>query len=272
MDSRDLFRKSLIIASHPDDEILWFNSILEKVDATLVCFMGIKSEPNRRSERQMVFSEYPLKNLSHLDIDESETFYGVNWQKPKMTQYGIKISRNKVSDVKYKENYYILKTKLEYILPHYRNVFTHNPWGEYGHPDHIQIYKVVKELENKMNFNLWFTNYYSNISLKLMSECIAQISNPQYISFSTNKYLVDDILGLYKKNKCWTWYPDWKWFKDEAFIKDHSTHIQAHNTCKQLPLNFMMLKVFNAPKTISSKSRYMLERLYGKLGLGSIRR
>ena len=68
----------------------------------------------------------------------------------------------------YRNNYDELKQRLEEKLRGYRNVFTHNPWGEYGHEEHVQVYRVVKDLQAQMRFNLWYSNYVSNKSFKLM--------------------------------------------------------------------------------------------------------
>ncbi len=59
-------------------------------------------------------------------------------------------SNNTGSGKDYKENYYKLKNHLKKKLMGYVNIFTHNPWGEYGSEEHIQVYKVVKELQEEI--------------------------------------------------------------------------------------------------------------------------
>jgi len=240
MEIDKIFEKSIVISAHPDDEILWFSSILDKVDKVVICFLGIKSEPNRRVERQKSLSEYPFKKISCLDIDQSETFYGVNWENPVLTKYGIEISNKKYPDKTYKENYYKLKEQLETKLSGYHNVFTHNPWGEYGSDEHIQIYRVIKDLQKSLNFNLWFSNYVSNKSFKLMLSYIST-NNLEYITFQTNKLLAADIKNLYQKNRCWTWYDDWEWCNEELFIKDKNIEEKNIKFGQTLPLNFIKI-------------------------------
>jgi LmbE family N-acetylglucosaminyl deacetylase len=214
-----MLEKSIIVSAHPDDEILWFSSIMDKVDEIVFCFLNCKSKPNLGIGRSKSLLEHPIKNISYLDIEESETFNSADWQDPVVTEFGIEISKNGVSDKKYRENYYTLKQHLKKKLDSYLNVFTHNPWGEYGNEEHVQVYRVVKELQGKMKFNLWFSNYCSNSSFNLMLRYISGFDS-EYVTLKTNKIIGNYIKNLYKKNNCWTWYDDWEWFNEESFMKD----------------------------------------------------
>jgi len=228
MDTSEMFEKSLIVTGHPDDEVLWFSSILDKVNETILCFSYCKSKPHWGIGRQKSLLEYPVKKISCLGIDESESFNDINWYKPLITRFGLKIfnkRRDDRSDEIYKENYYKIKQYLENKLIGYHNVFTHNPWGEYGHEEHVQIYRVVKELQKEMKFNLWFSNYCSNKSYNLMLNYISGF-NAEYVTLETNKILANTIKDVYKKNECWTWYADWEWFNEESFMKDKYDHYE----------------------------------------------
>jgi len=273
MDTQNILEKSIIIAAHPDDEILWFSSILDKVDEVVICYLGCEFNPQWSIGRKKSLSVHPMKNISCLGIDESETFYGVNWENIRLTQYGIEISDKKYPDMAYKENYYKLKEQLEEKLAGCRNIFTHNPWGEYGHNEHVQIYRVVKELQNKLKFNLWFPNYYSNKSAALMLKYIPAI-DLEYRTFKTNKALAKNIKKLYQKNGCWTWYDEWEWFNKESFIKDTHDHdvlkekMTKVETCQEgmrksdqnFPLNFLQIDVCNRSNK-KSNSLHLIDRM-----------
>lgn len=224
----EMLKRSVIVSAHPDDEILWFSSILDKVDRSVLCFLDCKSKPHWGIGRKQSISAYPMKNVSCMGIDESEAFNGANWQNPVITDFGIEIHNKNISDKKYRENYYKIKKNLENMLMGYCNVFTHNPWGEYGHEDHIQIYRVVKELQRGIKFNLWFSNYCSNKAYNLMLKYISGF-NSEYITLETNKILASKIKNLYKENGCWTWYDNWEWFNEESFMKDEYDHCQWYN-------------------------------------------
>jgi LmbE family N-acetylglucosaminyl deacetylase len=254
----DMFNKSAIVCAHPDDEILWFSSVLDKVDKVIVCFLGISSDPNYRIGRQSALKEYPLKNVSCLGLNESETFYGVDWDNPVITEYGIEITDKKYPDRLYRENYSSLKNLLASELEGCMNVFTHNPWGEYGHNEHVQIYRVVKELQHKFRFDLWFSNYYSSKSAPLMLKILPALES-EYRTLKTNKGLAKKIKNNYKNNECWSWYDKWEWSNKDSFIKDtYYQHLIEENIAKveiykkemrmshqNLPLNFVEIAIKN---------------------------
>ena len=217
----EMLEQSIIVAAHPDDEVLWFSSILDKVNDVVVCYLGSESNPWWSDGRRISLAEYPIKSISSLNIDQSDIFNGADWQNPVVTDYGLEIVHNSYPNRKdkYKNNYDQLKRRLEKQLDGYRNVFTHNPWGEYGHEEHVQVYRVVKGLQGEMKFRLWYSNYVSNKSFKLMMKHIDQLCF-EYVALEPNKILTADVQKIYERNKCWTWYEDWQCFKEEVFINE----------------------------------------------------
>ncbi len=196
--------------------------------------------------RKESLSEYPIKNMSCLGIDVSEVFGGANWLNPVVTEFGLEISNKRISDTKYKRNYHELKKELKRRLTDYHNVFTHNPWGEYGHEEHIQVYRVVKGLQEEIKFDLWFSNYCSNKSLNLMSRYVDGF-DPEYVTLVTDKIMADSIRELYKKNECWTWYEDWRWCDQESFIKDGQSEIATRKYGHTFPLNLIDVELPSNP-------------------------
>ena len=127
-----MFEKSILVSAHPDDEVLWFSSILDKVDEVMTCYLDIPSKPHCRAGRQRSLLNYPIRNISCLGLVESESYNGADWQNPAITKYGIEISNKLFSDKTYKSNYHKLKQHLQNKLKFFRNVFTHNPWVSMG--------------------------------------------------------------------------------------------------------------------------------------------
>ena len=236
----DQFKRSILIAAHPDDEILWFSSIIERVHKIIVCYLNYQSDSRLNQGRTQSLAEYPLKNIICLELDESGTFDQANWQNPEVSKYGIDMDDKSSNIKKYVQNYHELKRKLSLELTNCQNVFTHNPWGEYGNEDHVQVYRVVKELQESMSFNLWFSNYCSNKSLRLMAQYVSFL-NTACITLKTNKTLSSCIKSLYQMNGCWTWYDNWKWVNEESFFKDRSSDEQHDIVFSAFPLN--MIKV-----------------------------
>jgi len=210
---------SILVAAHPDDEALWFSSILDSVKEVLICISHVASRPDWTEQRCKCIVSHPIKNLSCLAIQSSEAFDGVNWNSPIITKYGLLISKPGFSDDRYKQSYEQLKKRLEQRLLGYTNIITHNPWGEYGHLEHVQVYRVTKELQAKFGFNIWFSNYCSNRSYPLYLKYASSLDS-DFLSLPTNKSLGLELMNLYKKYDCWTWHTDYEWFDRECFASD----------------------------------------------------
>lgn len=230
----------MLIVAHPDDDILWLSSIVDKVDDIVFCLNNNPSKPDRGSARKKILSEYPLSNIHSLDLDEIGSYNKADWERPEITEYGLKLVKNKSADKAYREVFQKLLSKLSSRLSNVRTVFTHNPWGEYGHEDHVLVYRAVKALQSKFNYNIWFSNYCSNRSLKLMNMYISGF-NTEFEMLSTNKELASSIAEIYKTNNAWTWYDEYKWFDYECIINDNSVSISndKYSYGYLFPLNYI---------------------------------
>jgi len=234
------FDNAAIVVAHPDDEILWFSSILKKVGRIVVCYLNVRSNPQWSVGRQRCLSEYPLKNIQNLEFDEAGGFDDRNWLDVEPVQYGIKIKKSKNAYAKYISNFHELQKSLNSILADYQNIFTHNPWGEYGNEEHIQVFRVVNKLKQSFKYNVWCPNYCSNKSISLMAKSILD-DNYDYFSLKTDKVLGAKILDLYQQNNCWTWYNDWQWFEKESFIRVNPSSPGTYGN--NFPVNMINVKV-----------------------------
>ena len=237
----DFLEKSVLVAAHPDDENLWFSSILSKVDKVVLCFLPVDSEPVWTEGRRKSLSIHPLQNICCLELQESEVFWGVDWRRPVKMDYGLKITDRHLSDKIYRQNFDTLKERLREQLQGYRNVFTHNPWGEYGHVEHVQVYLAVKAIQQEMQFNLWFSTYASNKSIYLMANTLFDI-RPHSVTLNTNKALAESIACIYKSNNCWTWYDDYEWCDSETFVKDTDAPSKNRRYGSLLPINLIIIQ------------------------------
>lgn len=214
-----MFEDSLLIVAHPDDDILWLSSILDKVEMIVFCFNDMPRKPEIGSARKKTIAEYPLSNVSTLDILEARPFNKADWNRPVITDYGIELSKSLEADARYRDAYEKVVCAVRKIVAGRKNVFTHNPWGEYGHEDHILVYRALKNLQAEFNYTLWFSNYCSNRSVTLMNNYISGF-NSDYECFPTNRVLAHEITRLYKQNDCWTWFSDYQWFDHECLMRD----------------------------------------------------
>lgn len=238
--------RSAIVSAHPDDEVLFFSSILDKADTVVLCFLGCASKPHWGMGRQKSLEEHPVKDIVCLGLNESETFHGPDWKNPVVTAYGLEIPGNTSSGEKYSRNYHLLKEQLRPRLEGCRNVFTHNPWGEYGHAEHVQVYRAVKELQGELHYTLWFSNYCSNRSFPLMLRYVSGFTS-EYVTLKTNKTAGRTARDIYKKNGCWTWYGDWEWFNEESFMQDRDSAGDGNSYGHIFPLNMIKMRQLDEP-------------------------
>ena len=232
--------KSALIVAHPDDEILFFSSIIDKVDIVIVCFLGNPRVPQRRSARLRVLNEYPLKNILTLDIETSGASRSVDWDEPVESYVGLKIP-DVTAQESYSKTYESIVNKLRDKLSGYQTVYTHNPWGEYGHADHVQVHRAVDSLASELEFQVLFSNYVSPRSMKLALPYISRTGYLEPISRPTNINLAHQVRDLYIKEDCWTVPENFSWPKIESFNSKSVNNNDGENSEKShlFALNFI---------------------------------
>ena len=251
----------MIVCAHPDDEVLWFSSLLKTVDWTIICYLGSESDPLLGEGRAHSLAEHPIKAIECLDISESDVFNDSNWVHPSMDNYGLVVDKSLPSYQKYLNNYSAIKKKLSIALSGYKNVFTHNPWGEYGNEEHIQLFTIIKQLKENMGFNLWFSNYCSTKSCHFMSKHFQHFSS-EYFSSTTDPDLTSEIIETYKRNNCWTWYDHWQWNKEETFIKYSENEDSKQHYGTIIPLNLIKVEPLYIPVRRPSLIKRAFSRLH----------
>ncbi len=253
----EFLKNSIIIAAHPDDELLWFGSILKDVDHVLMVFEDYWPDPAIGEARRKVVENFPHKSVSTLAMAEAATYGLANWKSPKLTEFGVDLgSQHKRRDLKqkikrlagksnapklgilehYKSNFHALYENLKSQLSADMNVFTHNPWGEYGHEDHLQVFRVLERLREEIGFKLWMSNYCTERSLSLAMTYFSA-ENPATIQLPVNKAYADQVADVYKQAGCWTWADDWTWFDNEIFIETPRLRKASKVQSKLIPLN-----------------------------------
>ena len=263
--NKSFLKNSVIVAAHADDEILWFSSIMKDVDRVLIAYENYWAEPGIGQRRAKAVTEIPHSNIENLQIDEAGCYGCAVWEKPELSEHGIafgphilkrelkrrvlralpiaslkaKTSAKSVSE-NYAVNFDLLYDRLDRELTSDMNVFTHNPWGEYGHEEHIQVYRVVEKLRVKKGFTQWMSNYCTNRSLPLaMTYFLDQPTSFQ--RYPTDKVYAEDIAEIYRKHDCWTWRDDWAWFDDECFMQAPKEQSHAGSQAHLFPLNLFSI-------------------------------
>jgi len=161
-----------------------------------------------------------------------------NWKKPKKNKEGIVVGKNSSF---YKKNYVDLKLKLSKLIHYGEVIYTHNPWGEYGHEEHVQVFHVIMELAKELNLKVYVNNYVSNKSYLLMTMEQHLLSDIHHIGIpDLNLNLI--FKKLYQSNLCWTWNEDYCWPKSESFfeINKYEKYLETKTSRKVIhPLNML---------------------------------
>jgi LmbE family N-acetylglucosaminyl deacetylase len=259
-------QNAVMVVAHPDDEILWFSSILNQCKSVLVCFgPSATSNESWDSGRAVLMETYPLTKVRFLKIRQSDAFEAANWNKPKDADSGLQLRRRSSL---YEKNAEKLLRILEVELKHEKIVFTHNPWGEYGNEEHVQVFRVLTELKEELGFDLFVTSYVSDRSVKLMSRYVHSLEGKPLMR-ETNTMLIHRLKNLYLENNCWTFLADYEWPEYESFYRVTQPDERVDlGTSATFPLNYITYN-FNrsqlrkiARKTLPAAVKSHIKRAY----------
>jgi LmbE family N-acetylglucosaminyl deacetylase len=199
-----------VVVAHPDDEALWLSAALAGAGRVVFCFGdqfgGKKSEGRRRAVAAL-----PLPVVS-LALVESGTRRLVDWTHAGFTAAGIEIA-DAAGRARYEANFVALVERLRPVLAGCDEVYTHNPWGEYGHPEHVQVYRAVAALQAELGFTVWFSNYVSPLTWRL-----ARLSGAGWAQKTRVRPDVGRarrLFWIYWRHGAWTWplmhrWPGWE--------------------------------------------------------------
>jgi LmbE family N-acetylglucosaminyl deacetylase len=215
--------RTTLVMAHPDDEVLWAGSVLARLERVVLCFSDVPSNPGWSEGRTRSMKDYPLANATNLGLVESEVFEGAAWLAPVETSAGLAVARGEratqgYSETRYQDNHSLLLERLRPILERSPSVLTHSPWGEYGHEEHVQVFRAVADLQVELGFELWVPGYVSEKSYRLMLRHIPRLQLDP-VSCPTDPVLSREIMALYSRNGCWTWFNDYVWPERDHFYR-----------------------------------------------------
>ena len=199
-----------------------------------------------------------VENVSSFRMAEAATYGCANWPRPKLSSVGIQLEKTaELRDAKqkakrllgkssapemgirqhYAANYQILLKKLRDFLKPDMNVFTHNPWGEYGHEDHVQVFRALDQLRSEIGFTLWMSNYCTERALPLAMTYFDN-SEHELVQLPVNKTFCDQVAQVYRDAGCWTWSDSWNWFDTETYMQAPKSQSNLKTQGHLFPLNF----------------------------------
>ncbi len=218
----DILDGLAIVMAHPDDEILWAGSALRAAERIVLVFGELKCGPELTAGRRDAMAAFPLPTLDWLEMVEAGTFDSASWRHPRETDYGLYPHRTlrvmpSFDPNRYRAQFGQMRDRLRGSLAGKRNVIAHGPWGEYGHEDHVQVFRAVASLAGEMGFTLWVPAYWAPKSEMLMRRNLRFFGRPTP-PMPIDKTLVEDISQIYKRTRTWTWFDSYVWPDTERFL------------------------------------------------------
>jgi LmbE family N-acetylglucosaminyl deacetylase len=211
--------RSVLVVAHPDDEILWFASIAERVDRIVICFHDDPLNPQLSAARSRTLEAHPWCDKLHcLKLAETGAFGLADWTAAECDEYGLRLDGPRSVATVYRRRARELTEALRPFVEDADNVFTHNPWGEYGHEEHVMVYRVVESLVARTGTQMWCSNYASSWSWPLMLRYLNTEDLPT-CSAEIDEAAMRVVADVYRANGTWTWFDDYRWFDREFFVR-----------------------------------------------------
>lgn len=205
---------AILVVAHPDDEVLWFASVVLQVARVIVAFRDLDSQPGLGERRAAALARLPYRDLVALAIPEAGSFRRAAWDAVEPTPCGLAIADAAVRR-RYEANFAALRTALRELLPGGSTVFTHNPWGEYGHEDHVQVHRAVASRCAARRLDVWTPAYCSARTLPF-----ARRHAPSGVAGADiDRGAAQALAQIYRDCGCWTWKAGWQWRSHEPFLR-----------------------------------------------------
>ncbi|MFM7446886.1 MAG: hypothetical protein ACKO2N_23835, partial [Tabrizicola sp.] len=142
----DILEGLAIVMAHPDDEVLWASSALKAAEKIILVYGEWPGAHIITEGRREAMAAFPLPTLDWVAIPETGVFDSASWPEVRETDYGLyphpslAILDNFNPD-QYRAQFDTQREALRPRLAGIRNVIAHGPWGEYGHEEHVQLFR-----------------------------------------------------------------------------------------------------------------------------------
>ena len=204
-----------VVVAHPDDESLWLSSAIASADRVVFCFGDPFERPKLAAARRQAVAALPLAGLVDLKLPESGGGFAVDWAHARPTAAGIEIT-DEAARLRYEATYPRLVSCLRTALAGCGDVYTHNPWGEYGHAEHIQTYRAVAALQAEIGYRIWFSNYVGAKSWPLAQQLGGQPCWTRRCVVRPDLAMAHRFMRVYRHYHAWTWTRWHRWPASET--------------------------------------------------------
>jgi len=168
--------KNTILMAHPDDEIIFGWPVLREAQKIIICSSDLNN-PERawcKNRKKALKEVCELLGKEMVCLDYNSEFYRTPTKDGSLKKMALDIQKETVGQV-----------------------FTHNPWGEYGHLDHILINLLAKQKTDV---------FYSDIALEINWLPIKKVHSGVFVREVDNDLeLYNKCKAIYDKYGCWTW-------------------------------------------------------------------
>jgi hypothetical protein len=213
--SVDLVGTPLVVVAHPDDEIIWLAPATAHAATIIAAFPIHADDPAITNGRDFVLAHYPVGGFEFLPLREAGVYRQSDWLRRAPAPYGVTLSaRCPVGRARrYLANYDALLELIEPYVRRHAVIYTHNPWGEYGHEEHVQVSNVVTSLARRYGCSVWAWDGLPErrllrLGMRLRSDFYGQrpLTLPR-TELEVDASLYRSIRQLYLSQGAWTW--DW---------------------------------------------------------------
>lgn len=250
----------VVVVAHPDDEVLFASSVLRQAEKVIVCFSGVRDNERLSRGRVNVRKELPYRHM-FLDIKQPEKSAG-------KTLEDMLLSKAPIVGETYEilEKFYsgrtsmllgLLVSRLKSLIEGY-TVYTHNAWGEYGHPDHILVHRAVEICDEFTNSETYHFSYCSEATVYQANEYLGKRRISEVRTYSVDLGYYDICAAAYIRHKAWTWFNRYQPRKVESFFRPKTGEQDEQSMGKGekkgivvLPMGLMGLKLIKQPLLLS---------------------
>jgi LmbE family N-acetylglucosaminyl deacetylase len=200
------------VVAHPDDEILWLAPAVAKATTIIAALATHSSAPNVTRGRELVRASYPVP-FQFLGLREAGVYRRSDWLRRSPSEHGVTLSESCPPEraALYAENYSSMLELLDPYVSRHPVIYTHNPWGEYGHEEHVQVSNAVQALAKRHGCTVWVWDGFQQGELlrqgmRLRSDYFAGRTAPlPSRALTVDSSLYREVRQLYVSHGSWTW-------------------------------------------------------------------
>ncbi len=203
---------ALVVVAHPDDEVFWFTPILRDSSRIVAALPVHGDDESITRGRLAVRDAYPVEGFEFLPIRSAGVYRKSDWLRRRPITEGVTLMPSCPTDRAgtYVGNYASILEELEPYVVSSPVVFTHNPWGEYGHEEHIQVSQAVVELAKRQGSSVWAWEGFSASFLmtgrmRLRHDYYrGKTDNLPRLALRNDLLLFRQLRDLYRSHGAWT--------------------------------------------------------------------